>query len=354
MFDVSRTIQLITGALFERETTWRNYLIEASDWKKTAFLLTGPLIVISAIGAYVMSLIFADSTMFSIFRPTLLTTAFGIVMGAIVVGIIAFIFSALAGALGGKNSFALGLAAISLAFAPGYAGQILAGVPWIGGLNAIGLGIFSLVQLWKIIPIYLEVPDGKRTAHYIVSLVATIVVLLIIGRVINPLLYGSGADSPFGSISGTSSLGQGPGSIVSGNIQRAILMDEAMKDIYSPPSDGRLTEKQVRTYVSVMLQVRKDQQETAARLQEFAAKADQSDEMSIKDLGSIVKGANDIGRLATSDMEVVKNAGDNWAEHKWVAQTLLIASRQKEGNDALAHNFALYQKYAEQLGVTNR
>ncbi len=44
MFDLKRTLDLINGALFDSEPTWRAYLPEAGDWQKTAFLLTGPLI----------------------------------------------------------------------------------------------------------------------------------------------------------------------------------------------------------------------------------------------------------------------------------------------------------------------
>ena len=68
----------------------------------------------------------------------------------------------------------------------------------------------------------------------------------------------------------------------------------------------------------------------------------------------MMKGANEVGGLATAEMEVVKEEGGNWAEHGWVAQTLMTASRQKNTNDAVAHNYALYQKYADQLDATKR
>ena len=349
MIDINRTIQLVVGALFDSEATWRSYLPEAGSWQKTALLLTGPLIVASAVVAYLLSLLSGDSSMFGMFRPTLMSTAFGIVMGAIGAGIIAFIFSALAGAFGGKNNFALGLAAITLAFVPGYVGQALAWLPWVGRLLAFGLGIFSLVQLWKIIPIYLEVPDGKRATHYIVSLVATIVVMVIIGTVVNPLVYGPRAGSPFSSMSGADTSGPPPGGMFGDAVRRGALMEDAMKDTYTPPVDGRLTEKQVQAYASVVQRVTKLQEEAAVRMRDLAEKVDKDGEASIKDLGTMMKGANEAGRLATSEMELVKENGGNWAEHGWVAQTLLTASRQKDTNDAVAHNYALYQKYADQL-----
>jgi hypothetical protein len=275
-------------------------------------------------------------------------------MGAVGAGIISFIFSALAGAFGGKNNFALGLAAITLAFVPGYVGQAVAWLPWVGGLLAFGLGIFSLVQLWKIIPIYLEVPDGKRATHYIVSLIATIVVMMIIGTVVNPMIYGSNAGSPFSSMSGMDRSGQPSGGMFADIVKRGALMEEAMKDTYTPPADGRLTEKQVRDYASVVQRVSKFQTEAATRLQELAEKADKDGETSIKDMAAMMKGANEVGSLATAEMEAVKEAGGNWAEHGWVAQTLLTASRQKDTNDAVAHNYALYQKYESEIDTNKR
>ncbi len=52
---------------------------------------------------------------------------------------------------------------------------------------------------------------------------------------------------------------------------------------------------------------------------------------------------------ANAEMEVVKSGGGNWAEHQWVKEQLRIASIQKDLNDAVKHNYALYQKYADQL-----
>jgi hypothetical protein len=53
--------------------------------------------------------------------------------------------------------------------------------------------------------------------------------------------------------------------------------------------------------------------------------------------------------LSTAEIEIVKSAGGNWAEHQWVRQTLRTAWLQKDINDAVAHNYALYQEYEEEL-----
>ncbi|MGB5737775.1 MAG: YIP1 family protein, partial [Woeseia sp.] len=156
-------------------------------------LLTGPLIVASSASAYALALVFSNSAMLGMFSPTLFSTLAGMLASAVAVGVVAIIFSALAGVFGGRSSFALGLAAVSLAFIPGYVGQALVWLPWVGGLLAFGLGIYSLVLLWKIIPLYLEVPDAKRAAHYIVALIATIVAMAIIGSLVGPMIGAPGA-----------------------------------------------------------------------------------------------------------------------------------------------------------------
>ena len=203
MFDPNRTIRLASGALFNSESTWLTYLPDAGDWTKTASLLTGPLIVVSAVLAYLLGLVSADASIFGQFRPTITSTLASIVSAAIGAAVVAFIFGTLAGMFGGKRSFALGLAATTLAFVPGYVGQVLSQLPWIGGLIGLALFVYALVLLWKIIPLYLEVPDGKRTVHYVSSLLATIVVMAVFSMTIGRVLYPDMPDSPFAGMAGS-------------------------------------------------------------------------------------------------------------------------------------------------------
>jgi len=197
MFDLDRTIKLVTGALFDAERTWQDYLPEAGDWKKTAFLLTGPLIILSSVLAYLGGFLAPANSMVGMFRPTLLSTIGQILMGAISAGVFSFVLAAFAGAYGGKNNVANGLAAMTLAFVPGYIGQAFFWLPWVGGLLALGLGIYSLVRLWKIIPVYLDVPANKRALHYFVSLVVTIIVMVIVSRLFAPMMPAPPMDGRF-------------------------------------------------------------------------------------------------------------------------------------------------------------
>ncbi len=350
MIDLKRTLSLISGGIFDSEQTWRNYLPEADNWQKTAILLTGPLIVFAAVAAYVFGFFGSDLSLFGQFRPTIVSTIMTMVISAIAAVVIAFIVGALAGAFGGKNSFALSLAATTFAFIPGYVGQAVTWLPWIGGLLAFGLFIYGLVLLWKVIPVYLEVPDGKRVGHYILSLVAIVAAMFVLSMTIGRFLYPAPAGPSFGDLSdrpaAESSSGTG---MFSGMARQAELMEAAQEDRFDPPSNGRLSEKQVREFIRVMTRAEELQQEKMARIQEIAEKADRDEQVSFRDLGSMMSGVTEAAGLQTSEIEVVKSAGGNWAEHQWVRESLRTAWIQKDINDSVAHNYALYQEFEEQL-----
>jgi len=350
MIDLKRTLSLISGGIFDSEQTWRNYLPEADNWQKTALLLTGPLIIISAVGAYIFGFLGSDVSMFGQFRPTIISTILTMIMSAIAAVVIAFIVGALAGAFGGKSSFALSLAATTFAFIPGYLGQAVTWLPWIGGLLAFGLFIYGLVLLWKVIPVYLEVPDGKRVGHYILSLVAVIAAMFVLSMTVGRLLFPSMGAPSYDSVSHVPSGGSSSGTGLFGGLARqGELMAAAEEDRYDPPSDGRLSKNQVREFVRVVSRAEELQQEKMARIQEIADKADRDEEVSFSDLGSMMSGMTEAAGLQTSEIEVVKSAGGNWAEHQWVRESLRTAWVQKDINDTVAHNYALYQEFEEQL-----
>jgi len=322
MFDLARTVQLVRGALFEAEPTWRGYLAEAGDWKKTALLLTVPLIVAAAIVAYVLAVLGSGVSVLGL-RPTFSGLLLMIVWGAVAAAVVAFIFSAFASVFGGKGSFALGLAATTLAFVPGYVGQALSGLPWLGWLIGLGLAIYSLVQLWRIIPLYLEVPDGKRTAHYIVSLLATIVAFLVLSSLLGRSMMGSG--QMLGGMQGMSGAGMegapmdasGSG-LFGGIVRQGDLIGAAEQDRYTPPENGQLTERQVQEFIRVMERLGEASTARAARIQEIAERADANQQVSLQDFGAVMSGMTEIAGLSTAEIEIVKSAGGNWAEHQWV------------------------------------
>ena len=66
-------------------------------------------------------------------------------------------------------------------------------------------------------------------------------------------------------------------------------------------------------------------------------------------ISAILGGGGDAARIGTAEMEVVKTGGGNWAEHQWVRHQLEVARVQQDLNDTVKHNFALFEKYAEEI-----
>jgi hypothetical protein len=344
--DLNRTLSLVRGALLDPEPTWRSYLPEAGDWQKTAGLLTGPLIIAATVVAYLLGL-FSGRGMFGLARPTLGSSLMNIIMGAIAAALVAFIVSWLAGAFGGKRSFAHGLAATSLAFVPGYLGQALVPLPIIGGLLSLGLSIYGLVLLWRIIPVYLDVPDGRRVGHFIVSLLASFVAMFIVGGILGG--FGPRPGSDFGRTVEGDASGSATGGVFSGMARQGELIAAAEEDTYAPPRDGKLRADQVEEFLRVMERAAEMRASQEQRLQEIAEKADQKDDFSMRDFGDMMSSVTSMAGIQTAEIEVVKSAGGNWAEHEWVREALRTAWVQKDINEAVAHNYSLYQKYQDRL-----
>ncbi len=344
MFDFKRTLELIKGAVFDPQPTWDGYLPDADDWKKTAVLLTGPLIVGSGVLAFILDRIFPNQMAF-IPDTSLLDMLKGIIMGAVGAVIIAFIFAFLAGLFKGKNSFPRALAATSLAFVPGYFGSALVHLPWIGWLLSMALGIYGLVLLWRILPGYLEVPGTSRVGHYILSLAACIAVFVIMGLVFGAGMAGSRA-TDF-AIDGRSDAGNSAAPAIFGGLERqGRIIDSADQDNYDPPGNGKLSRSQVRDFVAVMAKTQEYRKDQAERLEALGEKADNND---VASLAEAMSGLAGVASIANAEMEVVKTGGGNWAEHQWVKEQLFTARIQKNINDAVSHNYELYQEFKEEL-----
>ncbi len=311
MINPKRTLSLISGGLFNSESTWRAYLPDAENWQRTAVLLTLPLIFVAGIGAYVVGLLGTNDSVLGHFRPTLVTTLLNMLMAAIAAGVVAFIVSTLAGVFDGKNNFALGLAATSFAFIPGYLSQTVTWLPWIGWLVSLGLIIYGLVLLWRIIPIYLGVPNEKRKGHYVSSIICILLAMVVISMTVGRHLMPSFDSTQIGGVSIEPS---GNRSVIG----RAEMLAYAAEDTYDAPADGRISENQIEVYVDTLNKAREMQATTG---------------------------------FLSSEVIVVKSSGGNWAEHKWIRESLHQAYFRKTGDAAIEHNYRLYQKYETELAT---
>lgn len=342
MFDINKTIALIKGGLLEPRETWQSYLAENRGWQDTALLLTLPLIVASYVLAGILSLIFRRYYMFGVgmgFGGWLL----GVILAVLGLVVASFIFSYLAGAFKGTNDFNRGLAALSLSAIPGYVGSIIGAIPWIGWIVALALGIVSLVFLYQIIPSYLEVPEDKRVVHYVVSLVCSFVFMWIV-----LLIFGMG-----GAMSmhrGMSMVEQQPSQVgMFGNIQRyAQYMEQAQQDRYDPPADGKISDAQMDEYMNVMRKAAEIRGEQMAHVEKLKEQY-KDKEPGAGDLPDIAGGIGSVLGAFNAEMEVVMTGKGNWAEHQWITEQLHTARIQKDINEAVKHNYALYQAHQDEL-----
>lgn len=342
MPDFQKTIELIKNGLLEPRATWESYLTENRGWQDTALILTLPLILVSLVLAGLLSLIFGGRGAFGMgmgFGGWLIS----LIMALVGISVAAFIFSYLAGVFKGRHDFDKGLAALSLAAIPGYLGNIIGVVPFIGWLVSLALGIVSLVFLYKIIPLYLEVPDEKRVLHFIASLVATFVVMLILATTL-------GAGGMMSTQNAVSMSDRQPAETgMFGGIERyGRLMEQAEQHQYDPPSDGKISESQMARYIDVM---RKTDEIRSERTQDMAQLKEKYEdkEPGVADLSDISGSLGAVLGTFSAEMEVVVTGEGNWAEHQWIKEQLRIARVQKDLNEAVKHNYALYQAHQDEL-----
>jgi len=341
MIDPNKSIAIIKGGLIEPVKTWESYLAENHTWQETVALITGPLIIASAIAAAILSWIFSSHYMFS-GKPGISGFLVGIVAAFAGFFLAVFIFSFFAGVFKGKNDFNRGVAAVSLATIPTYVGSILGALPWIGGLLSLAMSIVGLVFLYKIIPSYLEVPQAKRVVHFVASLVTAFVAALLIGTVLG--LGGYSSSDHFnerGDQGGTGMFGKLG--------YQAELMEQAGKDRYEPPADGKISDDQIVMYLTTIRKVTDLRAEQRKALEQFEQENKDKKDFSIADIGGLASGMNAMMGSVNAEMEVVKTGGGNWAEYSWIGNQLRIAMIQKDIDDAVKHNYALYQAHESEL-----
>ena len=347
-FDLSKTLSTIKGGLLDPENTWQTYLGENPPWQETALALTGPLILANVLLSLLFSRLIGGFSAYAYnagWFISLAMAAFGFVVTVAV-------FNFLAGIFKGSPNFARAFAAVSLAAIPAWeAGAVSGLIPFLGFLLALAGSILTLVYLYRIMPLALNVPQDKRVLHYISALLLIFFINMIIGSVLGlGGAYGSRDHPTAGDYPG----GAASSGMIGEIAHQGELMAAAGEDRYEPPADGKLDEEQVEAYVSVLRKTRSIQAEYEEQIEKLSAdmeaKEDAGESISIADLRKAYSGVGSFMGANNAELEVVKSGGGNWAQHQWVKQQLRTARYQQgEGSDAIAHNYKLYQKYEEGL-----
>lgn len=351
-FDFNKTFSLVKGGLLDHRATWEAYLGENPAWRDTLITLTGPMIVANVVLSVILSRVMGTFSAYSFYGNFFTAIVLGLVLAALGFTVAVLVFNYLAGMFGGKPDFSRAFAAISLAAIPAWiAGIIGSAIPWLGGLVTLAGGILSLVFIYRILPLAVGVPDNKRVVHFVVSLVAILIVNLIIGRAV-----GMGGMAPrgmmgdFGSDHMERDADNAPGMF--GEIGRqADIYNKANESRYEPPSDGEVSEKQAEWMVGNLNKSRKNYEEEMARLKKISDEIQNKDDPSPADLAKMYQGMGSAISLSTIETETVMAGGGNWAEYQWVKSQLRAARLQRgEGSGALEHNFEIYQDIEDELG----
>lgn len=184
-FDIRKTIDLVTGGLTSPAETWDRYLGENPTWQQTLVDLTAPLLLANVILSLLLSRIMGTMSPVGLSGGWVSALVLSVLMGCIGFAVAAMVFNFLAGVFGGKADFSRAFAALSLAAIPAWiAGIIASAIPWIGGLIALAGGILSLVYLYRIVPLALDVPGNKRILHFVASLVVTLIINIIMANLL--------------------------------------------------------------------------------------------------------------------------------------------------------------------------
>jgi hypothetical protein len=334
-FDLDRTRRWVVGVLQDPHGTALAYRQTEAPWRATFLQIVVPVYVAAGIVGLLLSWLTGRPTLFGGMAGAPLWMLVALAWSVAYVLVVAFIFDFFAEVFGGARRYDAAVATLALAMIPAALGGALNPLPWFGWLIGLVAGIYSLVLAYQFVPVFMSVPEDKRVVHFVVSVLAAFVLNLIIAGLLGWLLMPSAMTS---SVSSTPT----PGGGLFGTFERqADFAEQASRDRYDPPSNGFLSEAQVRTYV-------RNLERTVELRERLSRRFRERDDEEIS-LGDLFGGVGDAVRLGTAEMEVVKSAGGNWAEHQWVKHQLEVARVQRDGSAAIEHNYALFQKYRAEI-----
>lgn len=339
MFDIQATIRWVTGVLKSPVDTATAYREGDPPWLQTFLQLPLPLFVAAAILGGLLAPVLGG--MFGVGGVA------GIVwmlVGSIVWSfLLAVILDQVAGFFGGEKNFDRAYGLVGLTSVISAIGSVLSVVAWLGGLLSLAATVYAIYLTYQFVPIFLGVPEENRVKHIVVSIIAALVLGVVVFGFIGGIVGGAAVMDALDDDEErvTSVQPESGGGLFAGVERQANLAEAAQNDRFEPPADGKLEDEQVARFVDAL-------KKTAALRERLTKKWDKIDEEN-PSLGDIFSGAGDAMRLGTAEMEVVKTAGGNWAEHQWVRTALETARIQQDINDAVRHNYALFLKYQEDI-----
>ena len=174
---------------------WEEKLQEMKNWIE---VLKFPVLVfvaiIAVLSAVMISLFGYKIPFMGVIHPSMsdiIMQSIGTVVSySIAIVIMSWVAAYIANITEGINDKSRAIWMLFLVSIPSLLGQVLATLPSVGMLIAMGLGIYSIVLFYKAIPIFMKVPLAKRVRYFIFVAIASIIVSvsinLTIGKVFQP------------------------------------------------------------------------------------------------------------------------------------------------------------------------
>jgi len=354
----SSLFQELKQAIIKPEPLWREKAEAEISWKVLLKSPILPVITVVAIVSALLTLLFGyHIPVIGVVRPMVGDTVMQAIGTVVIytISILAFGWVAawLAGMMGGKDDMDRSVALFFWVSVPSLLGQVLSPIPMVGWLIGLGLGIYTLVLLYKAIPIFLELPLESRVKHFILFVILSIAFSMLLGSTLGKLFEPTGMyEKMQNSIPVASEISKNAkeakkspdkyiedyiGSMMGGDYGQKVI-EESADDTFTPPKDNLLTPKQVMEFVELAKKVTVVQKEQAEALKLKYEKKEKQDEASFSD---IFNGLKDLSSVATLEMKVVKSNGGNWAEYQWVKDRIREAYYTPSLNEATKKNAEL-------------
>ncbi len=359
-------------AVIRPEPLWEEEVSKQRTWQQMLKSPILPVVAGVAVLSGLLTMVFGYRVpMIGVLRPSVTEMVMQmigtVVMYTLSVLIFGWIAAWLAGMMGGKNDMNRGVAMLFWISVPSLIGQVFATLPMVGWILSLGLGIYALVLLYRAIPVFMEVPIEARVKHFILLLIATLVVSVLLGgtlgRVFAPTsMYERIPEKmPMGkeiakhlpektAKSGVEAEKKGPEKYIQDYVESMTkgdygqeVVEKSAQDTFTPPADDKLTRSQVERFIALAKKVRQVQKEQAEAIKRKYEKK----EKEIASLTDIFNSLKDLSSMATIEMKVVKSNGGNWAEYQWVKDRVREAYYTPSLSDVTQYNAKLLEPYKE-------
>ena len=364
-------INKLVQAVIKPEPLWTEEAESGKSWKDLLKFPVLPLVGSVAVISALLTMIFGyHIPLIGVIRPTVGDMVMQAIstLATYTISLLLFGWLAawLAGRMDGKNDIDRGVAMLFWISVPSLIGQLLSPLPTIGWIIGIGLGIYSLVLLYKAIPVFLDIPQSNHSKHFILFLIASIVFSVLLSATIGKLFEPTGMykkmhqdipvsrDAAKHNSIGSDKTSLDPdkyledffSSMMEGDYGQKVI-EESASDSFTPPADNKLTKAQVDSFIVLAKKVKLVQEEQAEAMKQKYDKKDKQEEASITD---IFNGFKDLSSIATLEIKVVKSNNGNWSEYQWVKDRVREAYYTPSLNETTQYNAKLIEPYKDLVG----